>query len=110
MIIYYDRTCDEIRGELLYRKTYKFKKKWFRKGKLEPQYSLYLITKRNGNIECEVTELCSDADFDTYMLVYRAYIEGVYRAYVEGLSYSTRFMCGSEDYTYREEYEAEFGY
>ena len=102
MIIYYDRTCDEIRGELLYRKTFKFKNRWFFKGKLEPQYSLYLINKRNGNIECEVTELCSDADFDTYMLVYRAY--------VEGLSYVTRFMCGSEDYTYREEYEAEFGY
>ena len=102
MIIYYDRTCDEIRGELLYRKTYKFKKKWFHKGKLEPQYSLYLINKSNGNIECEVTELCSDADFDTYMLVYRAY--------VEGLSYTARFMWDSEDYTYREEYEAEFGY
>ena len=102
MIIYYDRTCDEIRGELLYRKTYKFKNRWFRKSELEPQYSLYLINKRNGNIECDVTELCSYVDFNTYMLVYRAY--------VEGLSYATRFMCGSEDYTYLEEYEAEFGY
>lgn len=102
MIIYYDRTCDEIRGELLIRKTEKFINKWFSKSKIETQYSLYLINKRNGNIECDVTELCSDANFNTYMLVYRAY--------VEGLSYAARFICGSEDYTYREEYEAEFGY
>ena len=102
MIIYYDRTCDEIRGELLYRKTYKFKNRWFRKSELEPQYSLYLINKRNGNIECDVTELCSYVDFNTYMLVYGAY--------VEGLSYATRFMPDLDYLSYREEYEAEFGY
>lgn len=101
MIIYYDRTCDEMRGELLLRKTEKVINKWFRKSEVETQYSLYLVNKRNGNIECEVTELCSDANFNTFKLVYRAY--------VEGLSYATRFiMRGSEDY--REEYEAEFGY
>ena len=102
MIIYYDRTCDEFRGELLIRKTFKFKNRWFRKNELEPQYSLYLLNKRNGNIECDVTELCAYTDFKTYMLVYRAY--------VEGLSYATRFMRGTEDHSYREEYEAEFGY